>query len=318
MKEKRPEAKIIVNTFGVGNIAETYVSSAVKCEEIGADLLEINLSCPMPAARDGAFDEYFSNNFSPFFMGCMVGDIPKYVHDITKDVVKAVDIPVGVKLTPEIGVPRLLDFAQKIKDAGAKFIQVVNLGLAIVPPDIHNGGKPTWEFMDGSPICGASGNWLRICCYKDVALIAKHVPGIDIAASGGLMKPEHSIEAMMLGAKLPQLCTAVIYKGRKIITQNVNFLRNFLKENGYSSVEDIVGLGVQYLKNGEDVEFYPDKIVAETDLSRCTGCGICCDSICLASHMDNGVSVVNQEGCSGCGMCVAVCPEDARTLKMIA
>lgn len=317
IREKRPEAKIFVNIFGIGDITETYVSSAIKSEEVGADLLEINFSCPMPAARDGAVDEYFAEEFSPFFMGCMVGDLPNHVEKITREVCKAVKIPVGVKLTPEIGFPRVIDFARRTQKAGAEFIQVVNLGLAIAPPDIYNGGKPTWPLMNGSPITGASGNWLRIPCYKDVALIAKFVPGLEIAASGGLMKPEHSVEVMMLGAKLPQLCTAVLYRGRKIITQNVNFLKKFLKDNGYGSIEEIVGLGVNYIKNAEDVEFYPDMVVAETDVSRCTGCGICSDSICLASGMEDGVSVVLEENCNGCGMCVAVCPEDARTLKML-
>ena len=131
------------------------------------------------------------------------------------------------------------------------------------------------------------------------------------------MKPEHSIEIMMLGAKLPQLCTTFLYNGRKIITQNINFLRKFMKDNRYGSVDEIVGIGQKYIMNTEDIDFYHDRVIAETDTSRCNGCGICVESICLASSIENGTSVVKKEACSGCGLCVAVCKQDARKLILL-
>ena len=128
--------------------------------------------------------------------GSVNGDNPETVYKITKAVADAVSIPVGVKLTPETGFPRIIDVTRAAYSAGAQFVQLFNAAVGMAPPDIYNGGKPKWLYMDGSPFCMASGSFLRIPCYKSVAAVKRYVL-TDIAAAGGFVEPEHFI-AMML------------------------------------------------------------------------------------------------------------------------
>lgn len=56
--------------------------------------------------------------------------------------------------------------------------------------------------------------------------------------------------------------------------------------------------------------------VAETDTSKCIGCGVCVERCQFgAREMANGDVAFNLDLCSGCGLCVSTCPEEAITLK---
>ena len=75
---------------------------------------------------------------------------------------------------------------------------------------------------------------MRSICYRDIAAIARFVPGIDITAAGGLVSPGHYVEAMMLGAKLVQPCTGVIEQGRSLIRKGNTFLKKtMLPQRGH-------------------------------------------------------------------------------------
>jgi dihydroorotate dehydrogenase len=76
------------------------------------------------------------------------------------------------------------------------------------------------------------GEWLRPIVYKQIACIARFVPGIDIMACGGIGKPEHVVESMMLGAKAVEMVTPVLFKGRKLLTRDVRFLEKYMEEQG--------------------------------------------------------------------------------------
>jgi dihydropyrimidine dehydrogenase (NAD+) subunit PreA len=317
LKEKLPEGvPIIANVSGQSDCADTYVDPARRAEELGADLVEINFSCPMPAAMSGAVDDFFQNRFPARFQGSLIGEDPDLVGGITRAVVDAVRVPVGAKLSPEIGFPRIVGIAKAIRDAGAKYVQVVNSGIGIAPPDIYNRGKSPWPFADGNFFTLASGPWLRMICYKDVAAIARFVPGIDIAASGGLVTPEHMVEVMMLGARHAQLCTGVIEQGRSLIRRSNDFMRNFMAEQGYNSVEELIGLGQEHIKFSENVNFMSGQVISELDHAKCSKCGRCIDGICLALYVEKGKIKVDPEKCAGCGGCIVTCPNDAFRLVL--
>jgi dihydropyrimidine dehydrogenase (NAD+) subunit PreA len=316
MERKEADVPIIANCLGLGDLPETWVDGAKRWEELGADLIEINVSCPIATGLRGSVDNFFQKRFPPLFQGALIGDHPDLVEEIVRKVVKAVKIPVGVKLSPETGFPRIVGLAKTVRDAGAKFVHVFNAAVGIAPPDIYNGGKPSWPFMDGSPFCMASGSFLRIPCYRDVAAIARFVPGIDIAAAGGLVSPEHFVEVMMLGATLTQPCTGVIEQGRGLLRRGTDFLKKFLVEQGYQSMEEIIGLGQKYIKNNEDIDMMVGKTAIEIDHEKCRKCGRCLDNICTALYSDEGKIRANPDRCAGCGGCIIACPSDALRLVL--
>ncbi|MDX9982696.1 4Fe-4S binding protein [Sphaerochaeta sp.] len=319
LKEKKPkDVPIVINLGGLGDIAETWVDGAKFFESLGADMIEINLGCPLPTGLGNSVDEYFSGNFTPVCKGALIGDKEELVERIVRSVAQAVNIPVGVKLSPETGFPRIINIVKKARDAGAQFVQLFNAGVGIAPPDIYNGGKPSWEYMDGSPFCMASGSFLRVPCYKDVAAIARFVPGIQIAAAGGLVEPKHFIEAMMLGATMVQPCTGVIEQGRSLIRKGVKFMKDYMVEQGYSSMDQIIGLGQKYIKYNEDIDMMPGQTLIQIDHEKCIRCGRCVDNICQALYMERGKVMVHEERCAGCGGCILACQNGALKLGLRA
>jgi ferredoxin len=260
-------------------------------------------------------DSFFLKQWPPRFQGALIGGHTDIVAEITREVVKAVKIPVGVKISPEIGFPQVVGLAKAIRDAGAKYIQTFNSAVGIAPPDIYNGGKPLWPFSDGNSFCMSSGSYLRIPLYRNVAAIARFVPGLEIAAAGGLVEPQHIIEVMMLGATLAQPCTGVIEQGRGLIRRCNDFLKKFLAEQGYKSAQELIGLGQKYIKNSEDLNLQ-DGVIAQIDYAKCTKCGRCIDNLCTAIYSEKGKIKINVERCSGCGGCIVACESDAIKLVL--
>ncbi|MFC1905326.1 4Fe-4S binding protein [Chloroflexota bacterium] len=317
--EKKPkDVPLVSSVVGLGNLVDTWVDGAKRWEELGAEITELNMSCPIPATLGGAVDDYFQKRFPARFQGALIADSPEIVEEITREVVKAVKIPVGVKISPETGFPRVVGLAKRIRDAGAKYVHTFNSAVGIAAPDIYNGGRPLWPFADGNPFCMSSGSWLRFPCYRNVAAISRFVPGLEIAAAGGLVIPEHCVEVMMLGATLAQPCTGVIEQGRALIRQCDKFMKKFMVEQGYHSVQEFIGLGQQYIKNSEDVDLMGGKVIAELDEKKCTKCGRCVDNICVALYSDKGKIKINVDKCGGCGGCIIACPSDAIKLVLKA
>ncbi len=302
LKRRVPERVAIIASHAIMESPELNVISAKKVEELGVDLLELQLApCAYELGAEGVTEAYLED----------VDGHLNLVEEIVAAVAKAVRIPVGVKLTPgEFGYPRVPGLVRRFRDAGAKYVQISNSGHAIAPPDIYNRGKSRYPYTDGNPIIGVSGAPLRTECYRDVAGIAKFAPGIEIAASGGFMKPEHAVEVMMLGANLVQFCTGLLFHGRRLLRRSTQFLERFLEEQGYRSVGELVGLGLEHVKPVDRVELA--NVVAEVDQAKCTGCGICTDHICLAmEEREDGNAQVNRDLCFGCGLCVETCPSQA-------
>ena len=162
--------------------------------------------------------------------------------------------------------------------------------------------------------CAGSGIFLRQIVYKQISAIARYVPGLDIICTGGLTIPEHVIEAMMLGANVTQFVTAMMYEGRNAIKKNVEFLKDYMKDQGYKSVNEFRGLALQHFKPSVDMDFKAGRIYAQIDEDKCTGCRRCINHICCATYMEGKKARVDVEKCIGCGMCVALCPEGAPQL----
>lgn len=317
LNQKKPiGVPIIGGVIGCGGLPDAYVEGARKCEEMEVDLIEVNFHCPLQAGMAAAVDTYLHKTFPAYSQGGLIGDHPEIVEAIVGAVVRAVDIPVGVKFSAETGFPRIVGLARRVRDAGAKYIHVGGAAVGIAPPDIYNRGKSLWPYANGNPFCLTSGAWMRRVCYRDVAAVARFVPELDIAASGGLVTPEHCVEVMMLGASLTQLCAGVIEQGRAMLRHSTDFLRQFMKNQGYSSVSELVGLGQPHIKYLEEMDLMADQLVSQLDDEKCIRCGRCVDSLCVAIHGDNGKIGIDEDRCTGCGACSIVCPGDAFKLVL--
>lgn len=305
------DVPIGVNLSGSGADTDSWAELARDFEERGVDFLELNVSCPDLAADFEVVESFLSGEL-PTNAGFLLGQLPEKAGAVTKEVKDNVDIPVIAKMTPENGFPTLLSVAKSIKEAGADGITAINTPVTVAPPDIYNPQSGPFSFVDNNTITGAYGPWDRFLAYKFIASISKFVPNIDVSGVGGNVDPKHSMEFIALGAKTVQLSSGLIWRGRGIIRQTISFMKSFLENQGYDTIDEFRGVSQSNIKTIDEVEFQP--AVAEVDYEKCTRCGQCgrLGTLEYAIEInDTGEPIVDQERCTGCGLCTVICPEDA-------
>lgn len=299
---------IAVPTFETG----LWVEMAKIVEDRGSDMIELNTGAPCIAAH---LREILPPEDTKW--GTLIGCEYKFIGPIVEAVVKSVKIPVGVKLTPEAGYPGVLRVINACREGGAKFVDMFHGTVAIPPPDIYNGGKSPYLTTNGlNPIGVMLGELNNYHCLRGAALSSLHFPGLDVFAGGGITKAEQVIQSIMFGARAVETVSGIIFHGNSFIKRSLDFLRKYMEKQGYSTLEDFRGIGLQYVKTAEEVleKTRHLKFKAETDSTKCNGCGLCVDNVCPASYLEDGISNIDPDKCNGCGMCVLICPEEARKL----
>jgi dihydropyrimidine dehydrogenase (NAD+) subunit PreA len=329
IKKQMPKnVPIIAQPHVSGSDIETWVNLCKVLEEAGADALELNVACPISlVGREGDASVKLIEEVDTLEMRTLrklgltptVGEIPEVLSVITKACVDAVKIPVGVKPSAEAGFPKCVALAKLLAEAGAAWVANITAPLSLAPPNIYDGGKSPWEKVHFpiNPFAGVSGPADRYQCYKDTVTIALFVPEIDICAIGGLVNPEHCVEVLMLGAKAVGISSGFMWKGRKMITDSVAFLNHFMDEYGYEKMEDLIGVGLKYVRPVDDsIDWEEDKIAAKLDKGKCTKCGVCTDAFCpVPVKGEDGFPVIDESNCQGCGFCVAICPSGALSIE---
>ena len=177
---KKYDTKIIVNVCG--HTTEEYIDVVERLSDQPVDLLEINISCPNVKVGGAAF-----------------GTDPAQAAAVTKAVKDATDLPVIVKLSPN--VTDVVTIAKAVEAAGADAISLINtlLGIAI--------DTRTRTPILGNVTGGLSGPAIKPVALRMVWQVAKAV-NIPVCGLGGVMTGEDVVEFMMAGAKTVQVGTA--------------------------------------------------------------------------------------------------------------
>jgi len=311
--KKKVDVPVIGDIMALSGEPEPWAALAEKIQSFGADGVELDISCPLTGGETSAMDA-FTQNLLPKAVGVVFGDIIKAVVEVAKETVKRVDIPVGIKLDPQTGFPRFIALANGLKGVGVKWVCSVNAPFGIAPPDIYTPKKSPLPALDHNTFSAILGPWNRWMMYRDVAGISLWSPGLDIFAVGGLLTPEHVIQTILLGAKICGFSTGIIMRGRSLITRTNEFLKKYMDDQGYNSLEDFRGISLENILPVEKIDWKYGKIVSSTNENLCNGCGICADSICPARSMEDGVAKVKEDDCGACSMCAEVCPTGACTL----
>lgn len=148
---------------------------------------------------------------------------------------------------------------------------------------------------------------------------------MHLSAMGGVETWLDALEFILLGGGSIQVTTAVMQYGYRVIDDLKAGLNLYLKEKGFRSVREAIGLGLDTISSTTDA-LERDTIVFPRFLrERCIGCGRCMISCADGGHqairMDaDRHPVLDGRKCVGCHLCILVCPQKAidRTRKRIA
>ncbi|MGB9936684.1 MAG: dihydroorotate dehydrogenase [Methanobacterium sp.] len=205
-------------------IASIYGSSGAEFAQLSqkienyVDLIELNVSCPH--AQKGC--------------GASIGEDPEFTAEIVKSVKNATDVPVIVKLTPN--VTDIVEIAVSAEKAGCDGLTLINSlgpGLKI---DIET-ANPILSNKFG----GMSGPAIKPIALKCVYDVYESVK-IPIVGVGGIKDYRDAVEFMFAGAKCVQIGTSIMYKGLSIFNEINLDLQKFMMEKEYNSIEEMVGI----------------------------------------------------------------------------
>ncbi len=211
---KTIQAPIILSIYG--SSPEEFVKVAGTAEQIGADAIELNVSCPHVEKA-----------------GAEIGSDPLLLTEIVKAVAYSVNVPVIVKLTPNVA--NIDEIAKATEDAGADAITAINTvkSMAI---DIET-SRPILSNKYG----GLSGPAIKPIAVRCVYDIFRSVD-IPVIGCGGISCWQDAAEFMLAGASAVQIGTAIAFKGVEIFGSITHGIDRYLKRKSFKNVRDIVGL----------------------------------------------------------------------------
>ena len=300
LKEKYPSKFILASIMGKDE--EEWGSLAKKCEDAGADAVELNFSCPNMA--DGG-------------LGSDIGQVPELVEKYTSIAKKACSIPVIAKLTPNVA--NMSPAAEAAKRGGADGIATINTIKSITGVNIHTFiSEPSVHGK--SALGGYSGAAVKPIALRFIAELGlnKNLHGMHITGMGGIESWTDAVEFLLLGSASLQITTAVMKYGYRIIDDLKSGLALYMNQKGFKSVADIVGAGLDSFYLSTDNLERDSIIYPKFNIEKCIGCGRCMISCSDGGHQALTLSPerkirMNPQKCVGCHLCILVCPQKAIT-----
>ena len=204
---------VIVNVLG--DTVEEYRQLTQRLRGVeGIAALEVNISCPNVKKGGVAF-----------------GTVPSMAATVTEAVKKAADVPVMVKLSPNVA--DIVEMAKAVEAGGADSISLVNtlIGMAI---DLKR-RKPVLANVIG----GLSGPAIKPVALRMVYQAAGAVK-IPVIGIGGIENTEDALEFILAGATAVQIGTANFINPR-VSEEVVEGIGDYVKANQLKSIRDLIG-----------------------------------------------------------------------------
>ena len=268
-----------------------------RVEDTGCDGIELNFGCPHGMSERG--------------MGSAVGQVPEYIQMVTEWCKEHCDLPVIVKLTPNITDIRYP--ARAAHAGGADAVSLINTVSSITSVNLDTMSPEPMIDGKGSHggYCGAAVKPIALNMVAEIARDGE-TQGLPISGIGGVTTWRDAAEFLALGAGNVQVCTAAMVYGFGIIKELTAGLSNWMDEKGYASVAEVSGRAVPNVTDWQYLNLnYVTK--ARIDQDACIKCGRCFAACEDTSHQaismseDRTFEVIDAE-CVACNLCVDVCP----------
>ncbi|WP_029270612.1 dihydroorotate dehydrogenase [Virgibacillus alimentarius] len=178
--------------------------------------LELNISCPN--VKKG---------------GIQFGTDPSMAAEVTKVVKKASNLPVYVKLSPNVS--DIIAMAKAVEEAGADGLSMIN---TLTGMQIH---LPSKKPIIANKTGGLSGAAIKPVAIRMIYEVKQHV-NIPIIGMGGINTADDVLEFLLAGASAVAIGTAN-FRNPFICTEIIEALPEVLSKYGFQSVQDAVGKG---------------------------------------------------------------------------
>ncbi len=294
---RNADIPFIVSFFCHFDNPEEWGEYAARFRNAGADMLELNFSCPEAKAA--------------------VIENP----EVTKRIIEIVsnsECPVGVKIGPEI--EPLEKLSQMWCDAGATFITAHNVPSGIII-DVEN------EIPFGFPTISGyvpGRSFIPISLSRIIRM--KKVINIPIIGVGGIYDWSDALQYILSGCPVVLICTAVYIKGTRIINKTVIGIQEWMEKKGYKSPKEFEGKILRFLVSSSEIKDHtegvlsipPDTpyfpIIRNEDCTTCGACWNACDVEAIRYDKKTKKVIVDKNLCWSCGLCVGLCKAEAITL----
>ncbi|HUU82901.1 MAG TPA: NAD-dependent dihydropyrimidine dehydrogenase subunit PreA [Phycisphaerae bacterium] len=294
LKKHYPDRPLIVSIMGYSD--EGWVELAKGVADAGADMLELNFSCPQMAV-EGA--------------GHKIGQAYDLLERYTRVVKEAVSVPVMAKMTPNI--TDILPPSLAAKRGGADAISAINTLRAITEVDLDT-FAPMPTIQGKGSISGYSGPAVKPIALRFVAELAQSKElDLPVSGLGGMETWQDAAMFLLMGASNLQATTAVMRYGYRIIDSLCGGLEDYLESKGLGSVGELVGRGLEFTVDPSE-HHQTRHVISKVDPDKCIGCGLCyvvCQDGANQAMQFNGrrrKAEVDRERCVGCLLCKHVCP----------
>ena len=210
---RKHDVAVVANIYGESYAEYQKVARKLSSVE-GVHALEVNVSCPN--VKKG---------------GLSFGSDPKIAALVTRKVKEETDLPVIIKLTPN--VTDITAIAIAVEKAGADALSLINtltgmsVNLKTRTPHLKN--------ITG----GLSGPAIKPVALRMVWQVVKRV-SIPVIGIGGIMTAEDALEFMVVGARAVQVGTANFINPRAT-TDILEGMQDYLRYNSIKDVNEVIG-----------------------------------------------------------------------------
>jgi dihydroorotate dehydrogenase (NAD+) catalytic subunit len=205
-----------------GSSIEDYVSTCAKLSQVAnVSAIELNVSCPN------------------VHNGIQFGSNEESLEVLTREVKKVINIPLFVKLSPN--VTSIVSMAKAAQRAGADGLSLINtlLGMRI---DLKT-RKPILARGSG----GLSGPAIKPVAIRMVYEVASEV-NLPIIGMGGIQSVDDALEFFFAGASALAVGTAN-FIDPFACPELIKALENHLESGGIKSLKEIIGAALNHARS---------------------------------------------------------------------
>ncbi len=188
-----------------------WTSYARRLESAGADAIELNL-------YQLATDPELSAD-----------EVETELLETVRNTLASVRIPVSVKISAFHTAP--VHFAKELEATGVAGVVLFN---RFYQPDFNI------EELEVNPQLKLSDSSELLLRLRWLAILSPHVR-CSLAASGGVHQSEDVVKALLAGADVVQVVSALLKHGPKYLTILLAGLRHWMDEHGYTSIDEVRG-----------------------------------------------------------------------------